>query len=180
MLFGLTLAVAAGGGTMCLFAAAVTSRADEDAPNAITLPQVSKNAGYTTLANGKVFHFAEDTQDRSWSEPVWGRAPSGMDHLASVDPATTNELSERGRGRIYEYPDVPDNAYRDGQIAQKTIEDLRRLKSSQELFFLACGFNRPHMPFYAPKKYWDTYERDDITLADNRFRPKNAPKALRR
>jgi arylsulfatase A-like enzyme len=35
------------------------------------------------------------------------------------------------------------------------------------------------MPFYAPKKYWDLYQRENIDLADNRYRPKNAPADLR-
>ena len=26
--------------------------------------------------------------------------------------------------------------------------------------FLACGFWKPHLPFNAPKKYWDLYQRD--------------------
>ena len=44
---------------------------------------------------------------------------------------------------------------------------------------MACGFFRPHMPFYAPKKYWDLYDRDSIEIADNRHLPENAPKLLR-
>lgn len=151
------------------------SQVDVDAPRATTLPEAFKNAGYTTLSNGKVFHHQEDTQERSWSEPAW-RPEIG--HMASHDPETTRRLSRRERGRIYEAPDVPDDAYFDGLVAQKTIEDLRRLKEEGKPFFLVCGFIRPHLPFYAPKKYWDLYERDGIQIADNRHRPKNAPRAL--
>ena len=43
-------------------------RADEDVPDAVTLPQVFKEAGYTTVTNGKVFHHAADMAERSWSE----------------------------------------------------------------------------------------------------------------
>ena len=149
---------------------------DEDAPGAITMPQVFRNAGYTTLSNGKIFHFGNDTSDRSWSEPAWH---SGMSHATNRDPEAKNDKSDAGRSRIYESPDVPDDAYGDGKTAEKTIADLRRLKVLGKPFFLACGFIRPHMPFYAPKKYWDMYDRDSITLADNRYRPKNAPKGLK-
>ena len=84
-----------------------------------------------------------------------------------------------GNGRVYEAPEVEDSAYPDYKIAQKTIKDLRRFKESGESFFMACGFFRPHMPFYAPKKYWDLYDRDSIEIADNRHLPENAPKLLR-
>jgi iduronate 2-sulfatase len=153
------------------------SWAEKDAPNAVTLPQAFREAGYTTLASGKLFHHSTDTADRSWSEPVWHA--SGMGHAYNYDPATTNALSKRGRGRIYESPDVADDAYADGKAAQRTIEDLQRLKESGEPFFYALGLIRPHMPFYAPKKYWDLYSREKVILADNQFRPENAPKALR-
>jgi len=152
------------------------TRADQDVPNATSLPQTLKDAGYTTISNGKIFHHRGDCDERSWSEPAW--RPE-IDHLHSHDPETARRLSKRKRGRIYESPDVPDDAYLDGHVAQKTIHDLRRLKQAGKPFFLACGFIRPHMPFYAPKKYWDLYERDKIEIADNRYRPKGAPKELR-
>ena len=152
------------------------ARADEDVPNATTLPEAFKNAGYTTISNGKIFHHRDDSEAESWSEKAW-RPKSG--HGTSFDPETREKLSKRKRGRIYEHPDVADNAYGDGQVAEKTITDLQRLKKSGKPFFLACGFIRPHMPFYAPKKYWDLYKRDEIKIADNRFLPENAPNDLR-
>ncbi len=124
---------------------------DEDAPGVITMPQVFRNAGYTTLSNGKIFHFGNDTQDRSWSEPAWH---SDLSHSTNRDPVAKNDKSSAGRSRIYESPDVPDDAYGDGKVAEKTIADLQRLKASGKPFFLACGFIRPHLPVYAPKKYW--------------------------
>ena len=153
------------------------TRADEDVPKAATVPEAFKNAGYTTLSNGKMFHAQNDSDARSWSEPAW--RPEAVDHMKSYDPETTRRLSQRNRGRIYELPDVADDAYFDGQVAKKTIADLRRLKEKGEPFFLGCGFIRPHLPFYAPKKYWDLYDRDKIEIADNRYRPKGAPKELK-
>jgi arylsulfatase A-like enzyme len=151
------------------------TRADRDAPGAITLPEAFKSAGYTTISNGKIFHHPEDSDGKSWSEPAWQPAIS---HMESHDPETTRRLSAKKRGRIFESPEVPDDAYFDGQVAQKTIRDLQRLKQSGKPFFLACGFIRPHMPFYAPRKYWDLYQRDQIEIADNRNRPDGAPKEL--
>ena len=147
--------------------------AEKDAPGAVTLPQAFKQAGYTTLSNGKVFHHRDDTEARSWSGPAW--RPGGP---ASLLPETDAHKSKRGRGAIIEAADVDDNAYPDGKIAEKTIADLRSLKAAGKPFFLACGFLKPHLPFYAPKKYWDLYDRDKLPLADNRYAPKDAPPAL--
>jgi len=173
------------------------ARVDTDAPNATTLPETFRKAGYTTIANGKVFHDALDTAERSWdelgkidgaggesSDPAeWLLAYPGarVPHTLSYDPATTEQLTEKwNQGRIFEAPDVAEDAYVDGLVAKKTIRDLKRLSESNEPFFLACGFMRPHLPFYAPKQYWDLYDRDAITIADNRYRPKGAPKELKR
>jgi len=152
------------------------TRAQEDAPGAATLPETFRKAGYTTISNGKIFHHRDDTEKRSWSEPAW-RAPSK--NFGALDPATLERLSKRKRGRIYEHPDVADGDYPDGKVALKTIADLQRLKTAGRPFFLGCGFVKPHMPFYAPKRYWDLYEREKVEMADNRYRPKNAPSALR-
>ena len=152
------------------------AKAQEDVPNAKTLPSLFKEAGYTSISNGKIFHYNKDVQEASWSENPW--MPKGG-HRISYDPTTNNVVMKSGNGRVYEAPDVEDSVYPDYKIAQKTIKDLRRFKKSGESFFMACGFFRPHMPFYAPKKYWDLYNRDSIEIADNRHLPENAPKSLR-
>jgi arylsulfatase A-like enzyme len=152
------------------------AKAQEDVPNAKTLPSLFKEAGYTSISNGKIFHYNKDVQEASWSENPW--MPKGG-HRVSYDPTTNNVVMKSGNGRVYEAPDVADSSYPDYKIAQKTISDLRRFKKSGESFFMACGFFRPHMPFYAPKKYWDLYNRNSIEIADNRHLPENAPKSLR-
>ena len=153
-----------------------TSRADEDTPGAKTLPQVFKEAGYTTISNGKIFHYPQDSGEQSWSQPAWRSKSKGG---RGLDPTTREKLSQRKRGRIYEMPDVEDGAYADGDTARQTIADLKRLKEEGKPFFLACGFFKPHLPFYAPKRYWNLYDREKIVLADNRQRPKGAPGALK-
>ncbi len=149
---------------------------DQYEPDAVTLPQLFKQHGYTTISNGKIFHDQKDANTRSWSEPAW--RPEGGS-MTSHDPATRQQLSSKQRGYITEGPDVADNAYFDGLLAEKTIADLKRLKDAGQPFFLACGFVKPHLPFYAPKKYWDLYDRDKLPLADNRYAPKDAPAELK-
>ena len=148
-------------------------RADKDAPDAVTLPQHFKENGYVTLANGKIFHHSSDCHDKSWSEKHW-RPPAGWPGYQ------TDAAKRKGRGcyagAAYEAADVEDNKYPDGQIAEKTVSDLKRLAKGDKPFFIACGLTKPHLPFLAPKKYWDLYDRAKIKMADNPFAPKGAPK----
>ncbi len=161
-----------------------STRADKDAPGVTVLPKHFRRHGYHTLSAGKVFHHLADSAD-AWSEAAWRpqQNPRGYitpESLAMVRRTRNPSLPGRrgrGRGPAQEAPDVGDSEYADGKLADKAIADLRRLKGGEKPFFLALGFFKPHLPFTAPKKYWDLYPRDRIDLADNPFRPKGAPDA---
>ncbi|MFQ6036776.1 MAG: sulfatase-like hydrolase/transferase [Sedimentisphaerales bacterium] len=149
--------------------------AQKDLPGALVLPKHFKNNGYHTISNGKVFHHRTDCID-SWSEEPWRPQGTWRNYLLAENIKLA-EKNPRHAGPAYEAADVADNAYFDGMIADKAISDLRRLKQMDKPFFLALGFLKPHLPFNAPKKYWDLYRKQDIDLADNPFRPKGAPDA---
>lgn len=151
--------------------------AEKDAPGAMTLPQEFKENGYHCISNGKVFHHRNDTASRSWSEQPWKPSIGGT---TTLHPESKTMIGgTKNRGPVFEAPDVADNAYPDGQTADKTINDLKRMKEAGKPFFLACGFLKPHLPFYAPKKYWDMYDRETIAIADNQYKPENAPSSLK-
>jgi arylsulfatase A-like enzyme len=152
------------------------ARADQDVPGATTLNTHFKNHGYYTVSNGKVFHYPQDN-GYGWSEPAW-RPKGGTQYALPESVATAQDNAKRskgGRGPAWESADVPDNTYGDGLVAEKTIADLKRLKELNQPFFLAAGFFKPHLPFVAPKKYWDLYDRAKIHLPQNYHRPKDAP-----
>jgi iduronate 2-sulfatase len=149
----------------------------------VTLPAWMSKHGYRSISNGKVLHYIKDRRhdwDELWrsAEVYYGKEDWGKyntygiwqnhDSAGHVNPDSL-------RGPYCESADVPDEAYQDGKVAAKTIDDLRRLKRTGEPFFLACGFWRPHLPFNAPKKYWDLYDRDKIKLADNYYPPRGNP-----
>jgi iduronate 2-sulfatase len=79
------------------------------------------------------------------------------------------------RGFPYEWADVPDDAYFDGKIANEAIAHLKHLRETNQSFFLAVGFLKPHLPFNAPKKYWDLYDPRKIELPGFMRKPENAP-----
>lgn len=152
------------------------ARADQDFPEALTLPEVFKENGYTTISLGKIFNSQSDSEEESWSEKAW--YPE-LDRYNTKDPAMAGMVHpESKRGPFFARPDVPDNAYVDGMIGDRAVETLDRLKDGSNPFFLAVGFVRPHLPFYAPKKYWDLYDAEELELATNRYTPHNAPAIL--
>lgn len=75
-------------------------------------------------------------------------------------------------GLLAEAPDVPDSTLYDGQVADRAVEALRRLRD--ERFFIAVGFTRPHIPCVAPKRYWDLYDPAQFKPAANPFPPRGA------
>ncbi len=153
--------------------------AEKDAAGIRTLNTHFKQHGYYTISNGKVFHHPQDNAE-GWSEPAWRPRGVSAYQLAenrAVHERRSKQLGRRGRGPAFEAADVPDDAYADGQVAEKSIRDLRRLARRDEPFFLAVGFFKPHLPFIAPKKYWDLYDRDRIRLPETYHRPKDAPNA---
>ena len=151
---------------------------DEDLPGALTLPEHFRRHGYVTISDGKVFHHRTDTAGRSWSEAPWhprtGRpGESWRNYLLDANRAI--DAAGETRGPPVECADASDSAYFDGMIADRAIADLRRLAAADAPFFLAAGFLKPHLPFNAPKKYWDYYQAGDVRLADNPLRPDGAP-----
>jgi len=149
------------------------SRADEEAPGIVTLPGHFHNHGYRTISNGKIFHHDND-DSLSWDE-VWhpsSNSPSWRDY--ALEENILQDTADRFRGPPFERAPVPDSTYKDGKIADKTIADLRKLKESDQPFFLATGFYKPHLPFNAPEKYWSLYD-GEVTLPENNHPPENAP-----
>lgn len=165
---------------------AFDASAEKDCPEAIPLSKYFKDNGYYVVSNGKVFHNITDHAE-SWSEFPWRVHPDGYGKdWAEYNKweLWQNEESSRYihpktlRGPFCESADVSDTTYIDGRVARKTIVDLQRLKAQNEPFFLACGFWKPHLPFNAPKKYWDLYQREKIKLASNPYRPTALPKEV--
>jgi iduronate 2-sulfatase len=157
-------------------------------PEAVTLPQFFKQHGYFVRGMGKIFHPGFDDAP-SWSVP-WETArteayalPASRDLVkASREAAarkgkTGKALQQAARGPAFEAADVPDGAYQDGQVATMAIEAMRAIKGQNpnQPFFLAVGFAKPHLPFVAPKRYWDLYDPARIALPSNPFRPRGAP-----
>jgi iduronate 2-sulfatase len=157
-------------------------------PDAVTLPQHFKNNGYRTEAYGKIFHVGHgNINDKaSWSLPHfrgkgdYALAENRPDQGTREEALFTNVPAEQAnrlpKGAPYESAEVEDDAYADGQVADRAVERIAAAaKTPDEPFFLAVGFVKPHLPFCAPKKYWDLYDPAKFELAKLRQPPEGAP-----
>lgn len=150
-------------------------RADQKYPAAIPISQHFKDNGYRTISNGKIFHVQQD-HAQSWDEN-WRAQKDGTGFRNYLRPENKAlETPDGQRGPAFEAIDVPDSAYFDGQLALKAIQDIKNLKNSGDPFFLSVGFVKPHLPFNAPQKYWDLYDRTDFSPTEKENWPANAPK----
>ncbi len=119
--------------------------------------------GYKTFSFGKIYHGKGVAKSYGWSEKPWN-PPSAW--TCYVNFKRKKKSSWRPAYEIY---DGPDNLHGDYQTADKAIEKLEQNKNN--LFCIFAGFYKPHLPFVAPKKYWDMYDHDKI----ERLKPMEMP-----
>lgn len=146
-----------------------------EAPSFPTIAKHFKNNGYTTISNNKIIHLKNDAPG-SWDEEWYPYKKGWRNYISKVNIDLENDGEH---GYPYESLDVEDIAYFDGQTAEKSISDLKKFKQDNKPFFLAVGFVKPHLPFNAPKKYWDLYDFKKIGLPENAVFPKSAPESAR-
>jgi len=151
------------------------------------LPQYFKDNGYKTLAVGKIFHSGvSDYKDRT--DDFWDET--------APDYKVPKDLKDRGDGyggtKFYPFPkdhsqiithygqdfnsgqslcygalereDMPGGKMFDELIAEWAVDKLN--EDHEKPFFMAVGFVRPHVPYTAPKEYFDLYNLDDIKIPE--------------
>ncbi|MDQ5977277.1 MAG: iduronate 2-sulfatase [Verrucomicrobiota bacterium] len=160
-------------------------------PDAVTLPQYFRSQGYHAASLGKVYHIGHGNvnDDASWSIPHHkelvieyadpASKPAGR--LTREEAMFSNyrgdsPVQDLPRSAAWESPEVPDESYADGRIAAEAARRLlAHAADPRQPFFLAVGFARPHLPFSAPRRYWDLYRREHLPLTVNPAPPADAP-----
>ena len=155
-------------------------------PEAVALPQYLKDHGYHVMGAGKLIHPTGNVVPGLFDEygPDTGcvGGPFTPEELAtkSMDPTytvkrgkldvvlpmngistidrPTNQFSTFDWGPV----DLADDDMPDGQIARWATERLQRRYDKP--FFLAAGFYRPHQPFFVPRKYFEMYPLEEVSL----------------
>ena len=121
-------------------------------PPAQTLNVQFRNAGYKTMAGGKIYHGGVGRPD-DWDEVL-------------PRPAATPKakvLRQGGAGKLaYKVLDGGDDVLRDHHVVSWACEQLA--VGHDRPFFLACGIFRPHLPWDVPEKYFDMHPLDEVEL----------------
>jgi uncharacterized sulfatase len=146
--------------------------------DAVYLPQHFKNQGYFAARLDKIFHIGKD-DPASWTiseEPFRDEQGEFKAIWTGIELKTLGLLDriiEEGR---YEHVKAETGTYQilddalddeevfDGRNAKRAVELLEQLAVSKQPFFLAVGFRRPHLPWLAPKRYFDLYPAGRIQL----------------
>ncbi len=163
-------------------------------PDAVTLPQYFTSHGYRVEGLGKIFHVGHGNNGDPVSFPGYTYRDKVIEYL---DPSSTgggkltreealftnrelDRIPSLPRGAAWESPKVEDDAYADGRVARETVKRLQFAKEQEkgggDPFFIVAGFVRPHLPFSAPRRYWDLYSPDELPVLENETEPKDAPK----
>ena len=157
-------------------------------PNVVTLPEHFKNRGYTTYAVGKVFHgqtpskqddnhsSGADSWSEGWHNPSNGRFnfyergdnPSVWNTWNKTDGANSSNRSATDVGEYKRdgLTPIEDSDYKDGRAAELAIEKIAEYALDGTRFFMGLGFQKPHLPFNAPKAYWDLYDPSAIDMSN--------------
>ena len=155
-------------------------------PDLVSLPKYFRQHGYVALKTGKIFHGTIDDTE-AWTEGGVERAPEranpvNLEPPSYISPASYYVSLQRRMPKITPGPN-PNNDKKaldsdrweavegaaakqlgDTKIGDQAIEYIQRCKKTGQPFFIACGFNKPHSPFIAPKEFFDLYQLEDIPL----------------
>jgi iduronate 2-sulfatase len=112
------------------------------------------------------------------SPPFYTFVKSGTGCAQSDSCVACLVAHSRGWGTDVSWASAPcdDTCFPDGLVAQRTLEALRyKAAHRDQPFFLAAGFKRPHLGFYAPQWAYDLYPNESIVLAKHRTPPRDMP-----
>ncbi len=124
-------------------------------PDAVTIPEHFKNHGYLVYGRGKIFHGSHSQDEQAWHEYI-RRGP---------DPQPENKpLNGIPKTAHFDWGpiDVEDQEMDDTKVVEWAEDFLK--EKHEKPFFLACGLFRPHLPWYAPRHYFEKFPPENVTL----------------
>ena len=163
----------------------LSNKLESDTPE--TLFHHLRRNGYYTVGIGKISHapdgyvygYNDDKSEKlelpySWDEMLFdsGQWGTGWNAFFGYSDGTNRQI-RHSQVKPYECADVEDEGLPDGLTAKLAVKKLHELAEREQPFCLAVGFFKPHLPFTAPKKYWELYDEDAIPLSPMKDIPEN-------
>ncbi len=152
-------------------------------PGTVSMPQRFKEAGYWTGSVGKVFHntkigpgavawneflrFENDempmvTSIRKAFEAEHGPIDQGKARRLWRQKYPTIAKQTRGQQPGYGPSGLRDDQHKDGKNARQIVSWLENTTHGEKPFFMACGIQKPHVPFLAPDAYFAQYPKESL------------------
>lgn len=146
------------------------------------LDEPSWSIPYSLEGHNAIYAAGYDLPVYAYQNPATKRLNLQATQMMVLERQKPNGLNDRavirsipGSRPAFESMDVPDDAYADGARTQGALQLLEKLAAADKPFFLSVGYQKPHLPFVAPKKYWDLYDPAEIQLAEYQQMPTGAP-----
>jgi len=137
----------------------LTTSARTVLPQGIFMPEYFRKKGYFTAGAGKVFHNVKMNDTQSWD--FYEDGPS-------KDPQELSALKNRADGAdgrpAWQILDGDGSLTRDGMNRVTIANFINSKSTSNQPFFLAVGFHKPHLPWTAPKRFFDLYDTAKIKI----------------
>ncbi|MGB0371327.1 MAG: sulfatase [Opitutales bacterium] len=154
-------------------------------PDATNMLQHFKENGYWTSNVGKIFHSMTNvverdlsTHDSDWyrnAEDPWKKK---LDRQFEAEVGKINENQDAYKAFMKEKfvnpervvqavaTDLKDEDHRDGRTATRVISYLEEQPFGDNPFFIAMGIAKPHIPYFAPKRFFDIYPKESLIFDD--------------
>jgi len=156
-------------------------------PNTVSLPECFQRAGYWTGSVGKVFHNPKIDPGRvAWNEVIRFENDE-MPMVTAIRKkfeAEHGPIDERKNRRLwkevystigtqtrgqqqpgYGPTGLSDEQHRDGKNVRQIVDWLDQGRYGDKPFFIACGIQKPHVPFLAPDGYFRKYPKGTLRFS---------------
>lgn len=150
-------------------------------PNVANMFQHFRQNGYYTAGAGKIFHSKFGMYEKGTSLDEYEKLPHAENpqvlmlkekFAASGEKGPfgaylkKNKVNDQGEKVLYYGTNLNDDQHSDGRSARKVAQWIKEKKNGAKPFLMACGLVKPHVPFYAPKKYFNKYEKKTLQFTD--------------